>query len=948
MTDGYRYKLERSTSSSGPWTDAGTETSGTSGTATGLDCGTTYYFRVSTRGDGSPYSATFGDTSSAVSRATSDCVPAPAPTGLSVTGFTATSVSLSWNPVTDGYRYKLERSTSSSGPWTDAGSETGGTSGTATGLDCDTTYYFRVSARGDGSPYSTTFGDTSSAVSRATSECSTAPAPTGLSVTSATDASVSLSWNPVAGVYQYKLERSTNSSGPWTDARSETGDTSGTATGLECSTTYYFRVSARGDGSPYSTTFGSASSSVSRATSACAPTIGVDVQSPFVGQAVTMTVSTTGSSGTVSSYQWQEWSAGSWTDLGATTTSATRSESTSVAGYRTFRVVVAYTSGTPVESYAVTIEWKGMTVTVTSTPEFPQSGPAATSTVTLTAGGDVPSGAVYQWQQATSSGWTDLGATSTSATKDVWSATRGTLKYRVVASHVVVGSAESAPVYVTWDEWDIVAEMIGELSAAVATSTDYTNAQTSLLSCMSATSTTSTGSGPKSPSDSRAPTMPPAVTFATFDDLLASYTGDVKARMDAGGDCAATSSAMFSRNESTTRAVLVSLKAGNAVYAALLDTPHGQQFEANVGDAAKVRLHAYLLASQLQNEAAQQGASGQSRPTPPIGQPTGLDCVPIDPVPSIYSSGSLTLQLKLAVLNCLVFESPFSFWTNETQTDELLRRIRSTRLERAPYDWLGWESWECSPELLPDLVVPNDDACLRHDLAYGSLTEFIGSSTTTAYAENDLAWNPRNRFLADELFAIDLACASATRDAENTCVRVGRGEFTWRELELRISWIGSRTVSGTFRFLSDKFFGVKVPVTDLDIAHARETPRFVQCNMPSIEVTDVRVENRWTFVGEWMFSATSCTGETYSVDSITWQALHENLHLANLEPLVETAATNTSSRFVPRRFLLYEQRPTSVNIVQAALRPDNDVNFGGPILGLAVGHTYTSPGGSPD
>ena len=252
----------------------------------------------------------------------------------------------------------------------------------------------------------------------------------------------------------------------------------------------------------------------------------------------------------MSSYQWQEWSAGSWTDLGATTTSATRSESSSVAGYRTFRVVVAYTSGTPVESYAVTIEWKAMTVTVTSTPEFPQSGPAATSTVTLTAGGDVPSGAVYQWQQATSSGWTDLGATSTSATKDVWSATRGTLKYRVVASHVVVGSAESAPVYVTWDEWDIVAEMIGELSAAVATSTDYTNAQTSLLSCMNATSTTSTGSGPKSPSDSRAPTRPPAVTFATFDDLLASYTGDVKARMeDAGANGCATQSTRHVRHE---------------------------------------------------------------------------------------------------------------------------------------------------------------------------------------------------------------------------------------------------------------------------------------------------------------------------------------------------------------------------------------------------------------
>ena len=517
-------------------------------------------------------------------------------------------------------------------------------------------------------------------------------------------------------------------------------------------------------------------------------------------------------------------------------------------------------------------------------------------------------------------------------------------------SHAVVASVTSEAVYVTWDECAIVADMIGELSAAVASSTAYTTAEDALLGCMNATSTsttisTSTGSVPKSGRGARSYTLPPAATFAGFDELLASYTGDVKDRMETGGDCAATSTAMFSTNESVARAELATLKAGDAVYAGLLDTPHGWQFETTVGDAAKVRLHAYLLASQLQNEAAQQGASGQSRPTPPVGQPTGLDCVPIDPVPSIYSPGSLTLQLKLAVLNCLVFETPFSFWTNEAQSDELLRRIRSTREVRAPYDWLGWESWGCSG--IPDLI-PNDDACLRHDLAYGSLVEFVGTSTTRAYAENDVAWNPRNRFLADQMFAVDLACGRQIRNVENPCVQLGRSELSWREAEINAVWVFSRLVSGGFKWLSDKFFGVKVPVTDLDIAHARETPRFVQCNMPSIEVSDVRVENRWTFVGEWTFNANSCTRETYSMDSITWQALYENLHLADLEPLVETAATNTSSRFVPRRFLVYEQRPTRVNIVQAALRPDSDVNFGGPILGLAVGHTYTSTGGSPD
>ena len=76
----------------------------------------------------------------------------------------------------------------------------------------------------------------------------------------------------------------------------------------------------------------------------------------------------------------------------------------------------------------------------------------------------------HQRYHGTSGRWDNPGAASTSATKDVSSATRGTRKFRVVVSHAVVAAAESDPVYVTWDEWAIVAEMIGELSAAVATS----------------------------------------------------------------------------------------------------------------------------------------------------------------------------------------------------------------------------------------------------------------------------------------------------------------------------------------------------------------------------------------------------------------------------------------------------------------------------------------------
>ena len=60
--------------------------------------------------------------------------------------------------------------------------------------------------------------------------------------------------------------------------------------------------------------------------------------------------------------------------------------------------------------------------------------------------------------------------TASSPTKDVPSATRGTREFRVVASHAMVASAESEPVYLTWDEWAIVAQMMRELSSAVASS----------------------------------------------------------------------------------------------------------------------------------------------------------------------------------------------------------------------------------------------------------------------------------------------------------------------------------------------------------------------------------------------------------------------------------------------------------------------------------------------
>ena len=78
---------------------------------------------------------------------------APAPTGLRVTSDTDDSVSLSWNAVTDAGAYKVEyrRSTFASS-WFQLADGWSGSSDTVDGLDCNTSDYFQVRARGDGEP----------------------------------------------------------------------------------------------------------------------------------------------------------------------------------------------------------------------------------------------------------------------------------------------------------------------------------------------------------------------------------------------------------------------------------------------------------------------------------------------------------------------------------------------------------------------------------------------------------------------------------------------------------------------------------------------------------------------------------------------------------------------------------------------------------------------------
>src|SRR6185369_15921478 len=145
--------------------------------------------------------------------------------GMTVTATTDTTVSLSWNSVTGAASYNVYRN----GNKVNTSAVTA-TSFTDTGLSAGTNYSYTV-ASVDGSG---NVGSQSGSVSATTTGTHQGlPAPTGLTVTTTTDTTVSLSWNPVTGAASYNVYRNGTkvNTSPLTS-------TSFTDTGLSASTTY--------------------------------------------------------------------------------------------------------------------------------------------------------------------------------------------------------------------------------------------------------------------------------------------------------------------------------------------------------------------------------------------------------------------------------------------------------------------------------------------------------------------------------------------------------------------------------------------------------------------------------------------------------------------------------------------------------------------------------------
>lgn len=221
-----------------------------------------------------------------------------------------------------------------------------------------------------------------------------------------------------------------------------------------------------------------------------------------------------------------------------------------------------------------------------------------------------------------------------------------------------------------------------------------------------------------------------ATSYSSFDDVLDNYTGSVKTKMESGGTCATQATAMFSALRTVSQNKLANLKRNNTRYATLLNTELGRDFASGVGAEHVIKLFASAMASPSTG-----GASGAAVEPPPTPQ-LGINCL----APNA-NVAAMSVTAKLEVLNCLVFDTPHTFWRNQPKRKEdsqlyTLQRYRAL---------LGYENWDCTfaPD---DFFLPS---CLMHDVSWDTLRKIIGGTREDTI---DLAWNPRNKFAADTHF----------------------------------------------------------------------------------------------------------------------------------------------------------------------------------------------------
>ena len=234
VVDATHYKLYRSATSGGSFAQIRGGITGTDYVDDGdLAANTTYYYQLESCNDNG-----CSDRSREVSATTALATPLK-PTAVAQSDG---AISITWSAVADAAHYKLYRATVSGGSLTPIGGEIATTEYVDSGLDANTSYYYRLESCNDNG-----CSGRSSEVS-ATTYPAAPDAPEIPTADTQSDSEIEISWSEVARAMHYKLYRSTVSGGSYSQTGGDIAATRYRDSALSVKTAYYYQLEACNSG----------------------------------------------------------------------------------------------------------------------------------------------------------------------------------------------------------------------------------------------------------------------------------------------------------------------------------------------------------------------------------------------------------------------------------------------------------------------------------------------------------------------------------------------------------------------------------------------------------------------------------------------------------------------------------------------------------------------------
>jgi fibronectin type 3 domain-containing protein len=202
-------------------------------TDSGLQEDTWYYYKVSAENS-------IGESEKSEIVSAKTMIFLTVPTGFTGEALSTSEIELSWNSVVGADEYRVFRSMSETGTY-DEIATTDQTTYTDKGLDENTTYYYKVSAKGlSGESAQTDPVDV-------TTKMQVPDTPDGLTATALSASEIRIDFNTVNNATGYIIYWSESASGPY-DSLTTVGSGTYTHNGLTSNTEYFYKVSAYNDG----------------------------------------------------------------------------------------------------------------------------------------------------------------------------------------------------------------------------------------------------------------------------------------------------------------------------------------------------------------------------------------------------------------------------------------------------------------------------------------------------------------------------------------------------------------------------------------------------------------------------------------------------------------------------------------------------------------------------